>query len=462
MIRLISICYEFLVMSYLLKIKLVASLKLAASCVFLILIIFNTNVLNAQNQRENLEAKRQRLLQQLENTNKKLQLNQQYQSAAEDQLEDLQDQIETREALINNLHEEILSTDSIISRTETVLLSLNDDIQRLKTEYSQMLRKAYRMKVPNNGLAFLMSSQNFDDAYKRWQYFKQYEKFKKRQVQLISETQIALAAKNTQLTQQKLQKEMLASTNENQKSTLANEKKSKDYLIDKLRGEQSKLSKELKTVEKKTAKLNAAISNLIYIEIESKRRAAEARARKTQEEADRLAREDSKRRKKQSQTGVSTEGVAEKPKTYEVLTESSENLALSSDFRGNKGKLPIPVSGNIVRSFGKQKVLDKVTAVSNGIDIRTVPHASVHAVFNGTVSVVSSIPGIGYVILIQHGNYYTVYSGLSAATVKKGETVSTKQTIGTVGINSVSNEPEVHFEVWLEKTLLNPAAWLAK
>jgi septal ring factor EnvC (AmiA/AmiB activator) len=377
-------------------------------------------------------------------------------------LENLQDQIETREALINNLHEEIITSDSIIKRTEEVLFSLNDDIKRLKTEYSQMLRKAYRMKVPNNGLAFLMSSRNFDEAYKRWQYFKQYEKFKKRQAQLIVETQKSLAAKNTLLTEQKVQKEMLATTNESQKVSLATEKQSKDKLIEKLKSEQSKLSKELKTVEKKTVKLNAAIEGLIAAEIDAKRRATEARARKAREEADRLAREEAKRQRRQGNVGASTEGVVEKPKTYEILTESSENLALSSDFRGNKGKLPSPVSGSIVRGFGRQKVLDKVTAVSNGIDIRTSPHASVHAVFNGSVSVVSSIPGIGYVVLIQHGNYYTVYSGLSSASVKKGDAVSTQQTIGKAGINSVSNEPEVHFEVWLEKTQLNPASWLSK
>ena len=152
----------------------------------------------------------------------------------------------------------------------------------------------------------------------------------------------------------------------------------------------------------------------------------------------------------------------EKPKAEVVITESSENLALSSDFRSNKGNLPPPATGSIVRSFGRQQVLDKVTAINNGIDIRTQANADVKSVFNGTVSVVSSLPGLGYVILVQHGNYYSVYSNLAAVSVKKGDVVSTRQTLGKAGINTVTNESEVHFEIWMERTHLNPTAWITK
>jgi murein hydrolase activator len=421
-----------------------------------IIIIFNVN---AQNKRGELEANRQQLLKQIETTNQQLNQNKVIRSAASDRLEALQGQIENREALINNLQVEIAETDAIIERTEDVLNALNDDVHRLNTEYGVMMRKAYRMKMPNNALVFLLSSNNFSDAYQRWQYFKQYDKFRQRQAKLIMDTQKSLSAKNESLTQQKQQKELLAGTNISQKKILTEEKKEKDRLLAELKDDQRRLAGELKSQEKKNVQLNGAIERLIEAEIDAKRRAAEERARRNREEANRLARERDKERRKQK-----TEVKIQEPeaRNEEIITESSENLALSSDFRSNKGKLPPPATGTIVREFGRQRVLDKVTAVNNGIDIRTAPNGEVRAVFNGIVSVVSSIAGLGYVVLVQHGNYYTVYSNMSTVSVKKGEAVSTRQVIGRAGLNTVTNDSEVHFEVWLEKTHLNPTSWIAK
>ena len=427
--------------------------------------IFN---LNAQNKRSDLEIKRQQLLQQMESTNAHLNQTQQSRSAARDRLEALQNQIETREALINTLHEEIDETDAFIERTEEVLYALNDDIQHLREEYGSMMRKAYRTKMPNSAVLFVLSSNNFREAYKRWQLFRQYDKFRKRQAKLIVETQKSLAAKNEYLVQQKAQKELLAGTNNQQKTMLFTEKQSKDKLIDELKGEEKRLTGELKNQEKQNNKLNSAIERLIIAELETKKQAAEERNRKNREEATRLAREKAKEQKRKPKKGEktppedeNTEGVA-KSNVEEVLTESSENLALSSDFRSNKGKLPAPAAGTIVRTFGRQQVLDKVTAVNNGIDIRTAANAEVRAAFGGTVSIVSSLPGLGNIVLMQHGNYYTVYSNLSSTSVKKGDNVFLHQIIGRSGVNPVSNESEVHFEIWLEKTHLNPMNWIAR
>ena len=415
-----------------------------------------------------MEIKRQQLLQQMEFTNAHLNQTQQSRSAARDRLEALQNQIETREALINTLHEEIDETDAFIERTEEVLYALNDDIQHLREEYGSMMRKAYRTKMPNSAVLFVLSSNNFREAYKRWQLFRQYDKFRKRQAKLIVETQKSLAAKNEYLVQQKAQKELLAGTNNQQKTMLFTEKQSKDKLIDELKGEEKRLTGELKNQEKQNNKLNSAIERLIIAELETKKQAAEERNRKNREEATRLAREkakEQKRKPKKSEKPLpeyeNTEGVA-KSNTEEVLTESSENLALSSDFRSNKGKLPAPAAGTIVRTFGRQQVLDKVTAVNNGIDIRTAANAEVRAAFGGTVSIVSSLPGLGNIVLMQHGNYYTVYSNLSSTSVKKGDNVFLHQIIGRSGVNPVSNESEVHFEIWLEKTHLNPMNWIAR
>jgi murein hydrolase activator len=414
-----------------------------------LLFLLLTLSLSAQNKRGELEVKRQQLLKQIETTTLQLNKAQQTRTAARDKLEAVQTQLETREALINNLHEEIGETDNIISRTEEVLDALNEDINRLRIEYATMIRRAYKMKVPDNAILFMLSSNNFTEAYYKWQYFRMYDKFRKRQAKLITETQ-------------KAQKQTLIGANEQQRSIWEQEKQNKDKLIDELKNEEKRLSGELKSQEKQNLKINSSIERLISAELDAKRKAAEERQRKTQAEADRLALERTKEKKTKSRTNVAPETAAEKPRSGNIITESSENLALSSDFRNNKGKLPPPATGTIVRNFGKQHISDRLTAINNGIDIQTSSNADVKAVFTGNVSIISSIPGMGYVVLIQHGNYYTVYSNLSTVVVKKGQSVGTRQTIGYAGVNPVSNDSEVHFELWLERTHLNPTSWIAR
>jgi murein hydrolase activator len=436
-------------------------LTLLSGWLFMCLFCFITPV-KAQSKRNDLEVKRQQLLKQIEQTSKQLNQIQQTREAARDRLEALQNQIENREALINNLREEISESDDIIERTEDVLNSLNEDIQRLRVEYAQMASKAYKMKVPDNALFFMLSSNSFSDAYKRWQYFRMYDKFRKRQAKLITETQRSLLSKNEALLQQKKLKIELVASNEHQTKMWSFEKENKDKLINELKSDERRVSGELKSQEKQSLKINTAIERLIAAELETKRRAAEERARKTREEVNRLARERAKENiNKPKQANEETEIVA-KPRREDVITESSEVLALSSDFRSNKGKLPPPATGTIVRTFGKQQVLSRVTAVNNGIDIKTSANADVRAVFSGNVAIISSIPGLGYVVLVQHGNYYTVYSNLSSVAVKKGQAVTTRQTLGYAGVNPVSNDSEVHFEVWLEKTHLNPSLWISR
>ena len=431
-------------------------------CWLLACLFFIETPLKAQSKRNDLEFKRQQLLKQIEQTSKQLSQIQQTREAARDRLEALQNQIENREALINNLQEEIAESDNIIERTEDVLNSLNEDIQRLRVEYAQMASKAYKMKVPDNAVLFMLSSNSFSDAYKRWQYFRMYDKFRKRQAKLITETQRSLIAKNEAHLQQKKLKIELVASNEHQTKMWSFEKENKDKLISELKNDERRVSGELKSQEKQSLKINTAIERLIATELEIKRRAAEERARKAREEVNRLARERAKENKNKPKQEIEEEEVTAKPRKEDVITESSEVLALSSDFRSNKGKLPPPATGSIVRTFGKQQVLSRVTAVNNGIDIKTTVNADVRAVFSGNVAIISSIPGLGYVVLVQHGNYYTVYSNLSSVAVKKGQAVTTRQTIGYAGVNPISNDSEVHFEVWLEKTHLNPSLWIAR
>ena len=430
--------------------------KCSAACAIVFSVVLLTSFYFQSTQKRNeLEIKRQQLLQKIAETNKKLNSTKQIQQNATEDLETLQDRIETREALINTLEEELSATDSIVWRTEEMIEALQEDYTQLRSEYAQLMQRAYRAKIPTSVLYYMLSSKDFAESYRRWQYFRIYDRFRKRQVSLIGKTQQSLAEKIAFLKAQKTQKEQFLTENEHQQTMLDAERVQKDGLVQKLKSEAERLSSELKTQEKQTANINNAIERLIVAEIEAKKQANAERQRKAREEAKRLERERKKWKKQAEDLPVA-------PKKEEIIIESSENLALSGNFRSNKGKLPAPATGKIVRGFGRQQVSDKVTAVNNGIDIQTNSQAEVRAVFNGTVSLVQNIGGIGTVVLVQHGNYYTVYSGLAAANVKKGDKISTRQRIGSAGVNPISGASELHFEVWLEKTQLDPAAWIAK
>lgn len=423
-----------------------------------------SSVATAQTDRIELEVKRQKLLQQIEQNKILLQQTQVEKSGANLRAEILQNQIEDRQNLIINLGDDLVLTDSIISRTDTAIVALNDDLFNLKMEFGQMLRKAYRMHVPSNSLLFLFASKSFSESYKRWQYFRQYEKFRKRQAELIIQIMQSLTNKNAVLLNQRKIKDNLKIGLETQKAILQIERGEKIKMATALKSDELKLKGNLKSAQKQNMKLNDAIENLISAEIEARKAEENAKRKRLKEEAARLTEQKNRKLKENSVRKIEKESV-DKPTvapTEDVLTDSRETLELSADFRNNKGKLQTPVNGAIVRGFGKQQVLNKVESLNNGIDIKTAPGAEVHSVAAGTVTVVSSIPGLGQIIILQHGNYYTVYAHLSAVSVSKGQSVSARQTIGKSGVNLLTNDPELHFELWLERVHIDPAPWFMR
>lgn len=137
---------------------------------------------------------------------------------------------------------------------------------------------------------------------------------------------------------------------------------------------------------------------------------------------------------------------------------------LTGAFTANKGKLPWPVAkGVVLRYFGKQEhpSLKRVYIQNNGIDINAEAGAKVSAVFKGQVTGVQTIGSFGTVVIIQHGQYYTVYSNLSRAYVKKGESIKMGQELGRLLIDD-EGQSSLHFEIWNKKKKINPIYWIAK
>jgi septal ring factor EnvC (AmiA/AmiB activator) len=459
----------------------------------------------AQNKSE-LETKRKKLTREIEVTGKLLKKTTRDKAATYDRFVTLQNQIERRESLIETIENEIVASDESIARTTVVVTSLESDIEQMKAEYGRMVRAAYRRKMLVNPLVFILSAESLNQAFRRFLFLRKYDRFRKGQAEAIAFTKDILTKKIAGLEDARREKEELLASMQGQRSTLTIELSDKNFLLETLNKDEERLRQDLQAKQAARSQLDAAIEKVIAAEVikkaeeDSKRRAAALAAEKARaaEAAKNAAAAKAPAPTTPTPT-VSTPTVANKPTvskpaasppavepatqpttspastpvatTAKKETTPAENLPseaadddrISLQFRRQRGKLTPPVEGGfIARRFGRQQhpTIKNIEITNNGIDIRTDEAAPVHAVFEGKVAGVQYIPGHDYTVILQHGNYYTVYSNLSETSLTKGASVGAGQTIGRVSINPVNGAAELHFELWREKERLNPAAWI--
>lgn len=394
--------------------------------------------------RKALENKRKKLLKEIKSTSNLLQKTSKDKTAALDRYQALQQQINAREALIETLNIELEYAVASLERTSNVVFSMEEDLDRLEKEYGILARNALRQKMNNSNLLFIFSASNFNQAFQRWQYLKQFNAYRKRQATLIIETQKSLEDKMNLLEERKEEKEVLIQDTEEQKILLAEELNNKSTLLASLQKDEARLRKELNKRRDAHNALNNAIEKVIQDEIVANRKRERSRTQALQK---------SNRKTSRSSTA----------RTNTRPTKTPETNVSSAGFIANKGRLPWPVmDGVIVKHFGKQAhpTLKKIQITNNGIDIQTNINADVRAVFKGIVVGKQFIPGYDNMLIIKHGDYYTVYSNLKEVFVKKDQVVNTRQAIGIA--SPKGNLSQVHFEVWRDKERLNPARWIAR
>lgn len=395
--------------------------KLRNTCLFILCVFLTPVLLNGQS-RQSLENKRKQLLEDIKSTNTQLEKTKKSKASTFNQYVTLRSQVQNRQLLIENYTLEIAHADSSIINASNVIESLKEDQVRLKQDYAAMLRTAYRMKLNDNGLQFIFSSSSFNEAYKRWQYLRQYEKYRKNQAYLIEQTQITLERKVVQLEEDRMEKIELLEQAREQKQVVGKEMNEMNSLLSRLKGDEKKLVAELRKQQKAHDDLNNAIERVIQQEMDRKRRAARTSA------------------------GISSPA-------------SSGADRLSGVFSQNKGNLPWPVKkGSITGYFGRQDhpTIKGIKITNNGIDIRTSKGAEVYAVFEGKVAGTQYIPGYKHTVIIQHGNYYSVYSNLEQIFVKRNDSIKNGQRVGVVGTKT----PDLHFEIWQDKSRQNPVHWI--
>lgn len=339
----------------------------------------------------------------------------------------LEDQIIRRREVISTLREEVVFLDRSIEQSETAARKMDRDIERLAKEYTHMMRAAYRRHLNYSSLLFLFSASDLNDAFRRWQYLRQYDRYRKKQASLILETRQLLKENTRELKTQKDEKERLLVGQERQKNLLNEELEDKNGLLKTLEDNEKKLAAELARQRAAHQQLNRHIERIIQAEIAASR----------------------KREKETVKPVAASVGMEE---------DESENLL---SFNNLKGDLPWPVrTGFVSRKFGTQPhpKFKGIKIANNGIDIKSDAGAEVYAVYEGKVAGTQFIPGYQHTVIIQHGSYYTVYSNLESIFVERGDRVKSSQAIGRLG----ESKPEVHFELWRDKDRLDPSEWVIR
>ncbi|MCB0532996.1 MAG: peptidoglycan DD-metalloendopeptidase family protein [Lewinellaceae bacterium] len=401
-----------------------------------------------QNKRD-LENKRKNLIREIELADKMLKKTTQSKAAALDRYVALQKQIERRESLINTIGAEIAESQNAIDRTADVIESLTLDIQKMRADYGKMVRNAFRRKTLSNPLLYILSASSLNQAFRRWLFLRKYDRFRKTQAEAILATQSMLANKITVLEESRKKQEELLAALQGQKTVLSTELVDKEKLLTTLKKDESRIRSELQQKQAAHEALNQAIERIIQAEIS--RKVEEARRPRTNPSATAPA---------TPSTPVAAESGTASDSDADIPDDSQ-----TQSFRQNQGRLPWPVQDGVIsRGFGRQKhpTIKNIEITNNGVDIRTNDASAVRAVYDGKVAGVQFIPGHDYTVILQHGNYYTVYSNLSETALSKGDRIAAGQTLGRVSTNPISGTTELHFELWYQKKRLNPASWIKK
>ncbi len=435
---------------------------------FLILVFcFCCFVLYAQVRRSVLERKRHIIMERIKETKSQLNETAVKKQKTEQNQAFIQGDIEKKDAKMDVVSEQLDNSSESLIRSYEVISSLNEDIVQLRSDYGMIVRKAFYQQLNHNEIDFLLSSDDFNQLSQRFFYIKKIDQFKTRQVELIKGTMLALKNKINRLELKIEQKEQTLDNLQEQKEVLAEKLDLEEGKLSNLSKEESRLRNDLRIQKRQAERLDGIISAVISAEIAERRRAIQEAARaisayRTKENDNTTVTTtpstvNKKSRRRERKQRQEQESIA---RTNDVeIRETPEIKALSDNFRKNKGNLPWPVAqGAIVKNFGRQEhpSLRGVFTISNGVDIQTVENSDVKAVSNGKVVAVQFIVGSDYLVIVQHGSFYTVYSNLDRTYIRKGDTVSYKQSIGKVASN------KVHFEVWNNSSRENPKSWLAK
>jgi septal ring factor EnvC (AmiA/AmiB activator) len=394
--------------------------------ILIALILVFCSTLNGQNILD-LEKQKSETEKQIELTKELIQDARKKQKSSLSQLKLIQKSISLQQSLITSLNSEIALIENRIDSLEKVTLGLKNEITTLKREYERIIYEAYKNSHHDDKWLFIFSAKDFNQAYRRFIYLKQYAEYRTRQIELIEAKEKELRASADKLNDKLKEKDLLVKTKAVELSELQLKEEAEQTMFSALKSKEKTLKKELKRKREVAENIASTINKII-----------EEERLKNKELAD---------------------------KSIEFRLTPEEKI-ISDRFESNKGMLPWPTERGVVTSdFGEgyHPVLKGIKVFNSGIDISTVKGSSVRVLFNGEVRDVWSIKGRNMAVIIKHGAYFSVYQNLVDVKVKPGDMVQTKDDIGTIFTDdSGDNQTVLHLEVWKGSKRLDPKDWLAR
>lgn len=405
-------------------------MKLTYKLVFILGFLFATSLSFAQNDKQKeLETRRQELRREIQKINELRDANKSKAKSELSLIEDFNYKISVLSNLIKVTNQQANLLTREIASNQDKITSLRDELKQLKEDYAAMIVKSYKSKNQQSRIMFLLSSENFKQAYKRLQYIKQYSDHQKQQGEIIKAKTQELQDTNASLLKQQEEKKKLIAENRVVQKSLESERQQHQSVMNSIQKNLSRYAAQIKEKQREADRIDREIDRIIKAAIAKSNTKA---------------------------------GNSASSKSFAL---TAEEKVLASNFISNKGKLPWPVEKGFVRlGYGTQPhPIDRsLTIKSNGVRIATEKGAKARAVFDGEVSEILKMRNVNPIVMIRHGNYLTLYRNLSEVYVKKGDKVKTKQVIGEVFTNPTNGETILSFTLSKGTTTENPASWIYK
>lgn len=410
-----------------------------------LLLIFLTTFAWSQQSQEELEQRKAKIQDEIREKERMLQEVRGKEKSVVKLLQIQKDKIGLKEKLINTTAKQtkLLSNDMYINQVQ--INKLKKDLVVLKDDYATMILKSYKSRSQQSRAMFMLSSENFLQAYKRLQYMKQYSSYRKMQGLEIKDKTDKLADYNKKLSGQKTEKEKLLAEQEKQREDLEKEKQEQEKIANSLKKNKKQITAEIKKKQQEYRKIDAQIQKLIRDAIaEANRKAAAAKAK--------------------ANPKTTTAAETKKIETSTKIVLTPEGQLVSNNFKANKGRLPWPVEkGTITLGYGDQPhpVYKSLIIHNSGLEISTEAGSSARAVFSGEVTKVIVISPLNKAVCVQHGDYFTIYQNLGSVNVSAGDKVSTKQVLGKVRTNA-EGKTVLKFMISQNTTYTNPSQWISR